>query len=193
MEAWTPYQHPQLDWSEIWRPESEIHRGKLSNAFLLQEVEKTTKFCLRYAQSLPQLAIDKTNVNWLGADLAEVTVTISNAGYLPTYLSREGSFWARPDQSRFRCRGLKASSPGMRLWKSAIWKAIPASTPSIVPVSHHRRSRAADALHCAGWCRRAGGGDHDYRIPAESRPCSRKACVVNGCGLEFKIRSNRGN
>ena len=42
-----------------------------------------------YAQSLPQLAIDKTNVNWLGADLAEVTVTISNVGYLPTYLSRE--------------------------------------------------------------------------------------------------------
>lgn len=61
-------------------------------------MEKTTKFCLRYAQSLPQLAIDKTNVNWLGADLAEVTVTISNDGYLPTYLSREAKLLgtARP-------------------------------------------------------------------------------------------------
>ena len=98
MEAWTPYQHPQLGLVEIGGLNLKFTEENCPNAFLLQEVEKTTKFCLRYAQSLPQLAIDKTNVNWLGADLAEVTVTISNDGYLPTYLSREAKLLgtARP-------------------------------------------------------------------------------------------------
>ena len=98
MEAWTPYQHPQLGLVEIGGLNLKFTEENCPNAFLLQEVEKTTKFCLRYAQSLPQLEIDKTNVNWLGADLAEVTVTISNVGYLPTYLSREAKLLgtARP-------------------------------------------------------------------------------------------------
>ncbi len=73
MEAWTPYQHPQLGLVEIGGLNLKFTEENCPNAFLLQEVEKTTKFCLRYAQSLPQLEIDKTNVNWLGADLAEVT------------------------------------------------------------------------------------------------------------------------
>lgn len=88
-EAWTPYQHPQLGLVEIGGLNLKFTEENCPNAFLLQEVEKTTKFCLRYARSLPQLAIDKAEVKWLGEDLAEVTVTVGNEGYLPTYLSQE--------------------------------------------------------------------------------------------------------
>ena len=88
-ESWTPYEHPQLGVVEIGGLNLKFTHENCPNDFLLQEVEKTTRFCLRYAMALPQLAIDKTEVNWLGEDLAEVKVTVSNEGYLPTYLSQE--------------------------------------------------------------------------------------------------------
>ena len=105
MEAWTPYQHPQLGLVEIGGLNLKFTEENCPNAFLLQEVEKTTKFCLRYAQSLPQLEIDKTNVNWLGTDLAEVTATISNVGYLPTYLSREAKLLGTAKPVRVSLQG----------------------------------------------------------------------------------------
>lgn len=88
-EPWTPYQHPQLGLVEIGGLNLKFTEQNCPNAFLLQEVEKTTKFCLRYAKAMPQLAIDKVETRWLGEDLAEIQVTVANNGYLPTYLTQE--------------------------------------------------------------------------------------------------------
>ena len=189
MEAWTPYQHPQLGLVEIGGLNLKFTEENCPNAFLLQEVEKTTKFCLRYAQSLPQLAIDKTNVNWLGADLAEVTVTISNDGYLPTYLSREAKLLGTARPVKVSLQGqIESFIAGHAIMEigdlegysgvNAEYRSCEVTTGAHAPLTH------TGAQGC---------GNHDYRVPAESRPCSREACVVNGRGLDLKIRSNRGN
>lgn len=88
-EPWTKWNHPQLGEVEIGGLNLKFTEQNCPVAFLKQEVEKTTRFCLRYARTLPQLSIEKTEVRWLAEDLAEVSAVIGNNGYLPTYLTEE--------------------------------------------------------------------------------------------------------
>ena len=88
-EPWTKWNHPQLGEVEIGGLNLKFTEQNCPVAFLKQEVEKTTRFCLRYARALPQLSIEKTEVRWLAEDLAEVSTVIGNNGYLPTYLTEE--------------------------------------------------------------------------------------------------------
>lgn len=83
---WTPFKHPQLGDIEIGGIDIKFTYQNCPNDYLLQEVEKTTKFTLRMACTLPRLEIKK-NIEAIAEDLYKLDVTISNLGYLPTYLT----------------------------------------------------------------------------------------------------------
>lgn len=84
---WTPFHHPQLGDVEIGGLSTKFTYQNCPNEFLLQEVEKTTRFTLRMACTLPRLAVVKKEVQPLQGDLYQIAVTIRNEGYLPTYLT----------------------------------------------------------------------------------------------------------
>lgn len=42
---------------------------------------------VRWAQAMPRLTIDDIRLNDLGNDMYQIEAVISNAGFLPTYLS----------------------------------------------------------------------------------------------------------
>lgn len=83
---WTPFQHPQLGDIEIGGIDIKFTYQNPPKDYLLQEVEKTTRFTLRMACTLPRLDI-QYNTEKLADELYKVNVTISNLGYLPTYLT----------------------------------------------------------------------------------------------------------
>ena len=58
-------------------------------SFLQQECEKTTAFMLRWIPCLPRLVIDGVTVSRAAQGVYEVTATVSNAGFLPTYVSQK--------------------------------------------------------------------------------------------------------
>lgn len=86
---WKEFDHPQYGKVEIGGMNTKFTYQNCPNSFLLQEVEKTTRFCLRYAKTLPMLSIENTEVTWLDGHFAKISVVVGNRGYLPTYLSNE--------------------------------------------------------------------------------------------------------
>ena len=83
---WTPFKHPQLGDIEIGGLDIKFTYQNAPFEYLTQEVEKTTRFTLRMACTLPRLEI-KPEVTNVGDDLYKVDLTIRNLGYLPTYLT----------------------------------------------------------------------------------------------------------
>ncbi len=86
---WQEVQHPQLGLVEVGGIHCKFTHQNCPPKYLLQEVEKTTKFIMRYAATLPQLKIDEIQVTPLEADLYKVEAVIANHGYLPTNISQE--------------------------------------------------------------------------------------------------------
>lgn len=86
---WTPFQHPQLGEVEIGGLD---YKGVIQNPpvkFLPQEVEKHTRFVLRWLKAMPKLAFDGVTVTDLGGGNYSVEAVVENIGYLPTYATRE--------------------------------------------------------------------------------------------------------
>ena len=83
---WTPFNHPQLGEVEIGGIDIKFTYQNPPCDYLLQEVEKTTRFTLRMACSLPRLKITHTSEK-LSDGLYKIDVMIANLGYLPTYLT----------------------------------------------------------------------------------------------------------
>lgn len=83
---WTPFKHPQLGDIEIGGMNIKFTYQNCPFDYLTQEVEKTTRFTLRMACTLPRLEISKSIQN-IGEDLYKLDVTVRNLGYLPTYLT----------------------------------------------------------------------------------------------------------
>ena len=88
-KPWTKIDHPQFGEVEIG---GFNHKFLLQNCpckFLKEEVEKATKFSLRYLLALPKLNIEDTIVTKLADNMYKVEAVIANDGYMPTYLSNE--------------------------------------------------------------------------------------------------------
>lgn len=88
-KPWTVCQHPQLGEVEIGGLDTKFALQNPPTKFLLQEVEKTTRFCLRMAHTLPQLTFDNIKVEKVGDNTYQIDVYVANKGYLPTYLTDE--------------------------------------------------------------------------------------------------------
>ncbi len=83
---WTPFKHPQLGDIEIGGMNIKFTYQNPPCDYLLQEVEKTTRFTLRMACTLPRLDVQYATEK-VADDIYKVDVTIANKGYLPTYLT----------------------------------------------------------------------------------------------------------
>jgi murein tripeptide amidase MpaA len=86
---WTPFQHPQLGEVEIGGFLTKTVVQNCPPAYLLQECEKTTRFMLRHAKTLPRLVADEVKAEKVDQQTWRVSLKLSNAGYLPTHLSQE--------------------------------------------------------------------------------------------------------
>lgn len=86
---WTPFMHPQLGLVEIGGFNFKFTCQNCPAAYLLQELEKTSAFALRYAATLPRLVIEQTTITRLGDDIYRIEALIANRGYLPTYICEE--------------------------------------------------------------------------------------------------------
>lgn len=84
---WQTYQHPQLGEVEIGGLAAKFTYQNCPPAFLQQEVEKTTRFSLRMACTLPRLEITAAQVQKIAEDTYVLDLTVANRGYLPTYVT----------------------------------------------------------------------------------------------------------
>lgn len=84
---WTPFNHPQLGEVEIGGLSMKFTYQNPPTQFLAQEAEKVTRFALRMACTLPRVEISNTNIEEVAENIYQLKVTISNRGYLPTYVT----------------------------------------------------------------------------------------------------------
>lgn len=86
---WKEFDHPQLGKVEIGGVNYKYTTQNPPKHFLLQEVEKATRFCLRYAKALPKLSVDSVTCTEVGKGVYQIEALVSNNGYLPTNISEE--------------------------------------------------------------------------------------------------------
>lgn len=86
---WKKVSHKQLKDVEVGGIDFKFTCQNCPPNFLLQEVEKTTKFVLRNALCMPKLVCDELTTEKIANDVYKITAIISNAGYLPTYICEE--------------------------------------------------------------------------------------------------------
>ena len=86
---WTKFEHPVLGEVEIGGLDVKHVVQNPPEKFLDQEVEKHTKFLLRFIKTLPRLSLDQVKVTKLGSDHYKVEAVVENLGYLPTYVLQE--------------------------------------------------------------------------------------------------------
>lgn len=86
---WESFEHPQLGAVEIGGFDFKFTLQNPPESFLYQEVEKVGKYLIHSASCLPRLEIEKTSLSALGEGIYHVSATVSNVGYLPTYLSEK--------------------------------------------------------------------------------------------------------
>ncbi len=82
---WTKIDHPELGEVEVGGFDVKHLMQNPPEKFLLEEVEKHTRFMLRMVRLLPRLKVEvkKTKVQ----DAYKVDVIVSNTAYLPTYVT----------------------------------------------------------------------------------------------------------
>ncbi len=86
---WTPAVHPQLGPVEYGGFDFKFMFQNCPPKFLLQEVQKHTRYMLRAVKLLPRVVIDRVSAEKLGEGVYKVSAVVGNRGYLPTYLTRE--------------------------------------------------------------------------------------------------------
>ena len=86
IKPWSEFNHPQLGKVEIGGFDYKFIHQNPPRKFLLQEVEKTTKFMIQNAYALPLLQLKNPKVEKIAQDLYQITVDVVNQGYMPTYL-----------------------------------------------------------------------------------------------------------
>ena len=88
---WTKFDHPQLGEVEIGGFDLKYTRQNPPPAkFLLQEVQKHTRFALRAIKSFPNVGFDSIEVEQLADDIFKIDAVIGNEGFMPTYVFKEG-------------------------------------------------------------------------------------------------------
>lgn len=86
---WKSFEHPDLGLVEIGGWCLKFTRQNPPERYLLQELEKNYPFILEMAGSLPKVVVENIHVTELGPDAVLVQAAIANAGYLPTYVTRQ--------------------------------------------------------------------------------------------------------
>lgn len=109
---WTEFDHPQLGKVEIGGLDFKFSCQNCPNAYLLQEVEKTTKFALRYVNALPSISIDEVQVSKIDTHTYSVEAIIGNNGYLPTYICEEAKNIQVAKDMEISCSGNVISTQG---------------------------------------------------------------------------------
>ena len=109
---WKEFDHPQLGKVEIVGIDFKFSCQNCPNDFLLQEVEKTTKFALRYVQTLPIVTIDDVKVTKLDTHIFKVEAIFGNKGYLPTYICQEAKNIQVDKDLKITCTGHILSTEG---------------------------------------------------------------------------------
>jgi len=94
---WTPFDHPQLGRVEIggWThmftfrnpPPASFATTDEAKSWLPDMCHKNCLFTLKHAACSPLIRITDVQSEALGANLHKITATVSNQGYLPTYLT----------------------------------------------------------------------------------------------------------
>lgn len=90
-ENWRPFEHPQLGPVEIggWHTKFVVQNAPPS--YLEAECHKNMMFSLRAMACLPRLQLSKAEAKQVGEGVYEVSVLVSNLGFLPTF----GSYQAQ--------------------------------------------------------------------------------------------------
>ena len=88
-KPWTTVSHPELGEVEVGGLDMKFTLQNPPVAFLQQELEKTTRFCIRMANTLPQLTFDRIDTTQVDDSTYKIEAYVANKGYLPTYLTTE--------------------------------------------------------------------------------------------------------
>lgn len=85
---WKEFDHPVFGKVEIGGFNYKFTHQNPPEKFLLNELEASTRFNVRYMRVLPKLTIDNVNFEKLDDDTYKVNVTVGNLGYLSTSLTQ---------------------------------------------------------------------------------------------------------
>lgn len=86
---WKEYDHPAFGKVEIGGINFKFTLQNPPENFLCAELEADTKFNIRFAKAMPQLAIDSVNSEKIADGVYKITALVGNHGYLPTNLTEE--------------------------------------------------------------------------------------------------------
>ena len=161
---WRKFEHPQLGEVELggWNPK--FVRQNPPHKFLEQECHKMSRFLLKHAAALPQVAIEETLVEQQAPGIYKVSVLAANHGFLPTYLCNKG-------------REIKA----MREDKLVI--ELPTEAELLLGKPETE----------IGWLQGFWNGQRAYGGPAESaKRCDYVVRAAEGSKLTVKLVSEKG-
>jgi len=85
---WRPFEHPQLGMVEIGGWKSKFVVQNCPPQLLLQECEKTARFCYRQAKTMPKVDILDLAVKRVDEQTWKIETLVVNTGYLPTFLTQ---------------------------------------------------------------------------------------------------------
>ena len=88
-KPWTPFSHPQLGDIEIGGIDAKGLLEAPPESILNEYLAKDVSLLLIHAQLLPHLAINNIEYTKLDGDTWNISATIENTGWLPTYLTAE--------------------------------------------------------------------------------------------------------
>ncbi len=86
---WKEYDHPAFGKVEIGGINFKFTLQNPPENFLCAELEADTKFNIRFAKAMPQLAIDCVSSEKIADGVYKITALVGNHGYLPTNLTEE--------------------------------------------------------------------------------------------------------
>jgi hypothetical protein len=111
---WTATEHPQFGTVEIGGWDIKEGRQNPPRNFLKGECHKLTLFAISYALALPEVAIDRVEVEKIDCDTYSVHAVVSNHGYLSTNITEQATKQKvlRPDLVRIEL------AEGMTLFNS---------------------------------------------------------------------------
>jgi len=88
-KPWTKFDHPQLGEVEIGGVDYKYVCQNPPIKFLVQELEKHTRFMFRQVKTLPMVKFTDIKIENLAGDVYKVDAIISNHGFLSTYILKE--------------------------------------------------------------------------------------------------------
>ena len=180
-KPWTKFDHPQLGEVEIGGFDYKHTVQNPPAPFLLQEVEKHTKFIMRAMKTMPRLGWENVKVQPLGGGCFKIEGTVMNLGYLPTSAMKEAEVLKTAKPVKVTLAGAEVLSgkaeeeighlEGFSGVK-AMYTPLGPSTMPHAPYSKHmswivRAENQAEVTLCAA-CPRAGRSEMKVTLEEKS-------------------------